>query len=35
MQGMDFNVILSKRRELERAAAIWTGVIGKEVLESQ
>jgi len=27
-------MIVSKRRELKRAVAIWIGVIGKEELES-
>jgi len=35
MQGIDANVILSKREEQERASATWAGVIDKEDLESQ
>jgi len=34
MLGIDTNIILSKRKEPERAAAVYIGVIGKEVLKS-
>ena len=34
IQDIDANMIVSKRRELKRAVAIWIGVIGKEGLES-
>jgi len=35
MRGINANVMPSKRGELERAASTWTGVMGKEDLESQ
>jgi len=35
MQGIEANIMLSKKGELERASIIWTGVIGRDELESQ
>jgi len=35
MRGIEANVMPSKRGELERASAIWAGVTGGDVLESQ
>jgi len=35
MQSIEANVMFSKRGELERASATWTGVTGRDVLESQ
>ena len=35
IQDIETNMILSKKRELERASATWAGVIGRNELESQ
>ena len=34
MQGIEANVMPSKREELERTSATWAEVIGRDVLES-
>ena len=35
IQDRDANVMFSKKKEIDRAAATWTEVTGKEMLESQ
>ena len=35
MRDIEANETLSKREEFERAASTWTGVMGKDDLESQ
>jgi len=35
MQGIEANIMFSKKEELERAFATWAGVIGRDELESQ
>ena len=33
MQGIEANVMFSKKEELKRASATWAGVIGRDDLE--
>jgi len=35
IRSIEANVTPSNRKELERTSATWTGVIGRDVLESQ